>query len=112
MSTTIPSVPPTIISTLDPEPDPAPRRLPLPPAWQPPAEVPTLRYRKLPEVAPDPDEEPTEPGMPPPMAAAPLARVRLARRPSITGRPSPRRATVRSGASRLKSCRKSRQLLP
>lgn len=40
--------------------------LPPPPAWQPPPDVPTVRYRRLPEIPPDTDEEPTEPGTPPP----------------------------------------------
>ncbi len=51
------------------EPKAPARELPLPPTWHPPPEVPTVRYRRLPEVAPDLDEEATEPG-PPPMAAA------------------------------------------
>lgn len=76
------SNPPARIPTPDPrcscdlhEP-PRPRHLPLPPPpnWQPPPDVPTVRYRRLPEVAPETDEEPTEPGTPPPPLAASISR--------------------------------------
>lgn len=48
--------------------------LPPPPAWPPAPEIPTVRYRRLPEIIPDTDEEPTEPGTPPPPMAASYAK--------------------------------------
>jgi len=76
------SNPPARIPTPDPQcscdlhEPPRSRHLPLPPPpnWQPPPDVPTVRYRRLPEVTPDADEEPTEPGTPPPPLAASIAR--------------------------------------
>lgn len=72
------SSPPQRVPTPDPQcscdlhEPPRARDLPLPPppVLQPPPEVPTVRYRRLPEVTPDSDEEPTEPGTPPPPMAA------------------------------------------
>jgi hypothetical protein len=71
----MPFNPPARIPTPDPQCScdlHAPRSLPLPPApdWQPPPEIPTMRYRRLPEILPISDEEPTEPGTPPPPLAA------------------------------------------
>lgn len=73
------SNPPARLPTPDPQcscdlHEPPRRDLPLPPAWQPPPEVPTVRYRRLPEIPPDTDEEPTEPGTPPPPFAASISR--------------------------------------
>jgi hypothetical protein len=68
------SNPPARIPTPDPQCScdlhEQPRRLPLPPVWEPPPEIPTMRYRRIPEIPPCTDEEPTEPGTPPPPMAA------------------------------------------
>ncbi len=61
-----------------------PGEMPLPPAWQRPPEPTTVRYRRLPEVAPDDDEEPTEPGLPP-MAASATPRHTVSRRGFTAG---------------------------
>jgi hypothetical protein len=48
--------------------------LPPPPSWREAPDVPTVRYRRLPEIPPEADEEPTEPGTPPPPLAASIAK--------------------------------------